>query len=52
MTTGVIVAQNRAHYVNSATHWQFKALDSWISEHLGELYELLEDERGYILYGE
>ncbi len=47
---GVIVAQNRSHFVNSSTHPQFKALDAWISQHAADLYELLRD--GRILFGE
>lgn len=46
-----ILAQNRSHYVNSATADQFKKLDEWISTHYGDLYTILEDGR-YILYGE
>jgi hypothetical protein len=47
---GRIVAQNRAHFVNSATHVQFKSLDSWIAQHAHELYPILQE--GRILYGE
>lgn len=46
-----IVAQNRSHYVNSSYHTQFKLLDKWISDHMSDLWQILEDE-SKILYGE
>lgn len=44
-------AQNRAHYVTSATHTQFRALDAWLDANSWALCQLLapEDE---ILFGE
>jgi atypical dual specificity phosphatase len=48
---GKIVAQNRSHYVNSATQTQFKELDKWIMNHSAELYDILENGK-YILFGE
>lgn len=46
-----IVAQNRSHYVNSATHPQFKKLDAWIKAHYADLMHVLEGHN-YIIYGE
>ena len=48
---GVIRAQNRSHFVNGATHPQFKALDAWIAQHAADLYTLLQDG-DRILFGE
>lgn len=31
---GRVLAQNRAHYVNSSSHPQFRPLDEWISQHI------------------
>ena len=31
---GKVMAQNRSHFVNSATHPQFKHIDEWISSHI------------------
>ncbi|KAG8461589.1 hypothetical protein KFE25_001193 [Diacronema lutheri] len=44
-------AQNRSHFVTSATQTQFRALDAWIDEHSWALCQLLapDDE---ILFGE
>ena len=50
--SGIIRAQNRSHFVNSASHPQFKTLDAWIESHASELYEILESSHGFILYGE
>lgn len=47
---GRILAQNRSHYVTSLSHSQFKALDSWISEHSDALYRILSPN--FILFGE
>lgn len=45
--------QNRSHFVNSKTHRQFSSLDSWLSEHSSELYDILEDSgHRHILFGE
>jgi hypothetical protein len=49
---GRILAQNRSHYVNASTHAQFRLLDQWIEEHTAALYEVLESQSGFILYGE
>ncbi len=46
-----IRVQNRSHFVNSQTHRQFSTLDSWLSEHSGELYDLL-DSGNNVLFGE
>ncbi|KJE90384.1 DNA ligase III [Capsaspora owczarzaki ATCC 30864] len=46
-----VLCQNRAHYVNSATHKQFATLDTWIQAHEAELREILEPGR-HILFGE
>lgn len=44
--------QNRSHFVNSKTHRQFSSLDSWLSEHSSELYDILEECGKHILFGE
>ncbi|KAL1524949.1 hypothetical protein AB1Y20_019825 [Prymnesium parvum] len=46
-----IQAQNRSHFVCSATHSQFKGLDAWLEEHSWALCQILKpnDE---ILFGE
>jgi len=50
------LVQNRSHYVNSATHEQFKKLGSWIDRHEDELRQILDRDpyfaERYILYGE
>ena len=45
-----IIAQNRSHYVNSASHSQFKLLDKWIFDHTEGLYQILNKDT--ILFGE
>lgn len=51
-----ILVQNRAHYINSSTHEQFKKLELWVDSHREELYQVLgRDEyfpERFILYGE
>jgi len=47
---GSLRAQNRSHFVCSATHPQFKPLDAWIQRHRAEVFAILET--GRILYGE
>ncbi|KAF8634976.1 hypothetical protein AX15_000699 [Amanita polypyramis BW_CC] len=51
-----IVVQNRSHYVNSATHEQFKKLGTWIEQHREDLLKVLNRDvyfpQRYILYGE
>lgn len=50
-----IVIQNRSHWVNSKTHFQFKRLDLWVEENREGLYKILGDplfpER-FVLFGE
>ena len=46
-----IRVQNRSHYVNSKTHRQFSTLDSWISQHSGALFDILEPGK-HVLFGE
>ncbi|KAG8948825.1 hypothetical protein FRC04_009290 [Tulasnella sp. 424] len=51
-----LLVQNRSHYVNSATHEQFKKLDFWLEGHREELYAILDNDltfpERYILFGE
>ncbi|KAI0789376.1 ATP dependent DNA ligase [Abortiporus biennis] len=51
-----ILIQNRSHYVNSATHDQFKKLGLWVDSHRQDLYGILDRDpyfaQRYILYGE
>ena len=51
-----IVVQNRSHYVNTASHEQFKKLGHWVETHREELMKLLDRDpffaQRYILYGE
>lgn len=51
-----IVVQNRSHWVNSKTHFQFKRLDLWTEENREGLYHILaRDEtfpQRYVLFGE
>ncbi|PPQ79414.1 hypothetical protein CVT25_002684 [Psilocybe cyanescens] len=51
-----ILVQNRSHYVNSATHEQFRKLGLWIERHDKELRHILDRDpyfpERYILYGE
>ena len=53
---GQIVVQNRSHFVNSATHEQFKKLGHWVDQHRAELYAVLHRDNRfaerYILFGE
>ncbi len=46
-----ISVQNRSHYVNSKTHRQFNTLDTWLSEHSSDLYDVIEPDR-HVLFGE
>jgi len=51
LSTNQIIAQNRSHYVCSASHSQFKKLDQWIESNKQDLISILS--RGnYIIYGE
>jgi atypical dual specificity phosphatase len=45
-----VIVQNRSHYVNSASHTQFKLLDKWIYDHTEALYQILDKDT--ILFGE
>ncbi|KAF5351303.1 hypothetical protein D9758_008052 [Tetrapyrgos nigripes] len=51
-----IIVQNRSHYVNSASHEQFKKLNHWIDLHREDLYKVLDRDtffaERYILFGE
>ncbi|KDR85813.1 hypothetical protein GALMADRAFT_234907 [Galerina marginata CBS 339.88] len=55
-STGDILVQNRSHYVNSATHEQFKKLRLWLDRHEEDLRSILARDpyflERYILYGE
>ena len=44
--------QNRSHYVNHATHAQFKALDTWLATHRDDLFAVLQEPGRFILFGE
>jgi hypothetical protein len=46
-----ILFQNRAHYVNDATHAQFSGLSRWADEHAAALHAILDPER-HVLFGE
>ncbi len=48
--TGALVAQNRGHVVNGATHAQFRALPAWLARHAAALHALLTP--GRVLFGE
>lgn len=48
---GVVLAQNRSHYISAADHAQFSMITPWIEEHRPALVELLGSE-DLILYGE
>ncbi|KAF8603156.1 ATP dependent DNA ligase [Ceratobasidium sp. AG-I] len=51
-----LLVQNRSHYIHSGEHPQFKALDSWVSDHQEGLYTVLDRDDSflerYVLYGE
>ena len=53
---GRILIQNRAHWVNSKTHFQFKKLDIWVENHREGLIRILGADSSfperYILFGE
>eukprot|EP00035_Acanthoeca_spectabilis_P037737 m.47098 g.47098 ORF g.47098 m.47098 type:complete len:616 (-) comp8826_c0_seq1:228-2075(-) len=46
-----VLFQNRAHYVNDATHTQFSGLSRWAEAHGPALHALLTPER-HVLFGE
>jgi atypical dual specificity phosphatase len=54
--SGQILIQNRAHWVNSKTHFQFKKLDVWVEKHREALTQILGIDSSflgrYILFGE
>jgi hypothetical protein len=47
-----VQVQNRAKYICSASASQYKALDSWIEQHQGELCQILGEPERFILFGE
>jgi atypical dual specificity phosphatase len=51
-----VIVQNRSHYVNSASHEQFKKLGLWIENHKDVLIRILGSDEffaeRYILFGE
>ncbi|KAI0352276.1 ATP dependent DNA ligase [Trametes cingulata] len=51
-----ILVQNRSHYINPASHEQFKQLGVWIDRHREDLMKVLDRDpffaQRYILYGE
>lgn len=51
-----IVVQNRSHYVNPASHEQFKKLGNWTDQHREDLLRVLNRDphfpQRYILFGE
>ncbi|KAF5312508.1 hypothetical protein D9619_002544 [Psilocybe cf. subviscida] len=51
-----IIVQNRSHFVNPASHEQFKKLGMWVERHEEELRRVLDRDpyfaERYILYGE
>lgn len=51
-----IMVQNRAHYVNTSTHEQFRKLGLWIDRHREELHDILNRDdffpERFVLFGE
>ena len=50
-----VLYQNRSHYVTYASATQFKGLEKWESDHMGDLFQILMRDNTpnrYILYGE
>ncbi|KAJ3554033.1 hypothetical protein NM688_g3312 [Phlebia brevispora] len=51
-----ILVQNRSHYVNTASHEQFKKLGAWVDAHRADLYRVLDRDprfaQRYVLFGE
>ncbi|KAI0779011.1 ATP dependent DNA ligase [Trametes elegans] len=51
-----VLVQNRSHYVNPASHAQFKQLGRWVDEHRVDLLRVLDRDplfaQRYVLYGE
>ena len=45
-----IKVQNKSHYVNSKSHFEFKILDKWIIDNSECLYNILDEDT--ILFGE
>jgi len=50
--TGNIVAQNRSHFVNSASHAQFKKLGAFADAHGNSLRDAVLRDEHLVLYGE
>jgi len=55
-SSGRILIQNRAHWVNSKTHLQFTKLDTWVEKHREALTGILGADASfperYVLFGE
>ncbi|KAI0683418.1 hypothetical protein BC835DRAFT_1470554 [Cytidiella melzeri] len=51
-----VIVQNRSHYVNPASHVQFKKLGQWVETHREDLYRILDRDpyfaQRYVLFGE
>lgn len=47
-----VQVQNRSKFVCSASHTQFKNLDTWLSTHGGDLCAVLGEPERYVLFGE
>ena len=51
-----ILTQNRSHYVNTASHEQFRRLGNWVDRHRDTLVRILGRDKQfperYVLYGE
>ena len=51
-----VIVQNRSHYVNPASHAQFKKLGQWVDAHREDLYKILDRDpyfaQRYVLFGE
>ncbi|KAI0095010.1 ATP dependent DNA ligase [Irpex rosettiformis] len=51
-----VIVQNRSHYVNPASHAQFKKLGLWVDTHREDLYKVLDRDpyfaQRYVLFGE
>lgn len=48
---GLLVVQNRSHYITHEYHPQFFPLKKWLAKHTAELWDILEPGR-HILFGE
>ncbi|KAI0652670.1 ATP dependent DNA ligase [Trametes meyenii] len=51
-----IIVQNRSHYINPASHEQFKRLGLWVDRHRADLMKVLDRDplfaQRYVLFGE